>query len=138
MNKVKLLGIVLVLTLMTAMLGACGTTSEENGGIEEPTGQDKEKPETSSLEGTIWILTFYGEQMNLTNVLDGSQITATFSSEGEIRGSAGCNSYFAGYSTESGGITISQIANTEMFCIEPEGVMDQETQYLGILRYAES
>ena len=95
---------------------------------------------TSDLGDTVWVLQSYGEDGNLKNVLTDTEITAEFiSSEGTIEGSAGCNSYFGSYEAEASQLSIpGPIAVTEMYCMEPEGVMEQEQQYLEILQAAES
>jgi heat shock protein HslJ len=76
---------------------------------------------TDPLDGTSWILTAYRK----TQPIDGTTITATFQN-GEINGSAGCNSYFASYQVKGNEIEMGVIAQTEMACLDPEGVMEQE------------
>jgi heat shock protein HslJ len=76
---------------------------------------------TDPLDGTSWILTAYRK----TQPIDGTTITATFQN-GEINGSAGCNSYFASYQVKGNEIAMGVIAQTEMACLDPEGVMEQE------------
>jgi heat shock protein HslJ len=95
---------------------------------------------TSALEDTKWILESYGELVNLEHVLTDTRITAEFvSSEGTVEGSAGCNSYSGSYEVEDSQLSIpGPIAATEMYCADPEGVMEQEQQYLEILQAAES
>lgn len=95
--------------------------------------------ETSGLENSTWILESYGKQGNMQKALQGTEITAIFdSTEGEVRGSAGCNTYFADYKIKNSKLSILQLAYTEMYCLEPEGVMEQEKQYLKALQAAES
>ena len=84
------------------------------------------------LAGTSWQLLFYRK----TPVLEGTSITANFEN-GEINGSAGCNSYFGTYQVEEENLSFGQIGMTEMFCMEPEGVMEQEIFYLGALADAQ-
>lgn len=51
--------------------------------------------------------------------------------EKELSGSAGCNLYFAKYGVGAmNSIQIKEVANTEMACGEPAGVMEQEVEYL--------
>lgn len=91
----------------------------------------------TALENKKWVLASYGEQGELQSILDGTEITAVFeSAERHIRGSAGCNTYFAGYKVKGNKLSISDIANTEMYCMEPEGVMEQEKKYLTLLLHA--
>jgi len=95
--------------------------------------------DTITIEDTTWVLESYGEQGNLQTVLEGTEITATFeSAEGQVKGSAGCNSYFGDYQVDKNKLSIPMMAHTEMYCMEPEGVMEQETQYLRLLSTAES
>lgn len=97
------------------------------------------KPGSAPLEDTTWILKSYGEQGNLLTVLEGTEITATFdSAEKRVSGSAGCNSYFGDYQLNDNTLTFLVIGHTEMYCMEPEGAMEQETQYLKTLNSAES
>jgi heat shock protein HslJ len=83
------------------------------------------------LDGTSWILTAYGK----TQPVSGTTITATFR-DGEITGSAGCNSYFAPYQVRGSKIELGVLAQTEMACLDPEGVMEQETMIMAFLRDA--
>ncbi len=94
----------------------------------------------SSIEDTDWVLQSYGEFGNLKDVLTDTRITAEFvSSEGTVEGSAGCNSYSGSYEVKDSQLSIpGPIAATEMYCMEPEGVMEQERQYLEILQAAKS
>ena len=95
--------------------------------------------DTDAIEDTTWVLESYGEQVNLQAVLEGTEITATFqSAEGQAKGSAGCNNYFGGYQINKNKLSITTMAHTEMYCMEPEGVMEQETRYLRLLSAAES
>jgi heat shock protein HslJ len=65
--------------------------------------------------------------------LAGTAPSAEFT-EDQISGSAGCNTYFGTYAVSGSEITIGDVANTEMWCMEPEGVMDQEAAFLKALR----
>jgi heat shock protein HslJ len=81
----------------------------------------------------------YGQPGNLQAVLEGTEITATFdSAEKRINGSAGCNSYSGDYQLSDNTLAFLNISHTEKYCMEPEGIMEQETQYLKTLNTAES
>ena len=69
----------------------------------------------------------------VTSPITGTEITAEFAESGALSGSAGCNNYTASFTTDRGGIEITQPAATEMACPEPEGVMEQEAAYLAAL-----
>ena len=112
------LGIVL-LGLLVFIAGACA----------------KEGEDAVDFEDMKWVLETFGEPGNQQAVIEGTRITATFeSAEREVNGSAGCNTYFGEYKVSGADLTIMNLASTEMACMEPEGVMDQETQYLTALR----
>lgn len=75
-------------------------------------------------------MTIRDDTGNLVPVLAGTGVTAEFSADGRITGSAGCNRYFAGYSTGGNRITVSDAGSTKMFCGKPVGVMVQESLFL--------
>jgi heat shock protein HslJ len=91
----------------------------------------------STLEGTPWLAVFTaGTGNRLVPVLLNTEVTATFQG-GRVSGSAGCNTYTAGYTLDDpapGALRISQAAGTQMFCVDPPGVMDQEAAYLAALQ----
>ncbi len=90
-------------------------------------------PETSGLEGVRWVLISYtnaaGETMT---ALADREVTAEFSPDGQMAGSASCNRYFASYTVDGGNLTIGQTGSTMMAC-EPVEVMEQEAQFLTAL-----
>ncbi len=93
--------------------------------------------ESLSLSSGIWnLISFNNGQEAMVSVIIGSEVTARFSEDGVLSGSAGCNRYSGGYEIEGDTITIGNLANTEMFCGSPEGVMEQEMQYLTALQNA--
>ena len=94
------------------------------------------KTEATPLENTPWVLESYGEQGSPKAVIEGSEITALFDSdEGKVKGSAGCNSYFAGYEVSGNQLSVSDAGSTMMEC---EGIMEQEYQYLALLQGAQT
>jgi heat shock protein HslJ len=93
--------------------------------------------EPASLIGTNWLLTSYNNGVGgMQSPVIGSEITANFDEDGRMSGSGGCNNYNASYQASQETISIGVIASTEMFCMDPEGVMEQETQYLAALQNA--
>lgn len=94
---------------------------------------------SQSLAGTSWTVISYntGTQA-VTSVIIGTEITANFSEDGQLSGNASCNQYTTTYSTKDNTITIGPAAMTEMFCAEPEGIMEQERQYLVSLQTADT
>ena len=91
----------------------------------------------ASLTGTTWLLTGYNNgQGGFTSILLDTEITAIFSADGTMTGSAGCNNYTASYTAENGGITVGPAATTRKMCGEPDGIMEQESAYLAALASA--
>ncbi len=85
------------------------------------------------IVGTSWNLTAHLSGGALTPVLGGTSITASFGQGGALNGSAGCNTYTATYTVDGSAMRISQPILTQMACAEPEGIMQQETTYAGLL-----
>jgi heat shock protein HslJ len=111
--KKRVIFVTLGLFIILGMLTACGgeTTKPEN-----------------PLTGTSWRLLYYRK----STVMEGTEITATFE-DGQVKGMAGCNSYFGAYQVQGQRLTVGQVGVTEMFCMEPEGLMEQEAFYLETL-----
>ncbi len=87
---------------------------------------------TNPLAGTSWQLVAYGG----TPVIEGTTVTATFEAV-EVGGQV-CNSYGGAYTVKGDQLSIGPIAMTEMYCVEPEGIMEQESAYLQLLNEAQS
>jgi heat shock protein HslJ len=89
------------------------------------------------LVGSEWVLL----SLNDNGLIENTSITLSFE-EKSLGGSAGCNSYSGGrdsgkyVATDEGLLTIPPLAVTEMFCSEPEGVMEQEEAYIRALHDA--
>lgn len=96
------------------------------------------EPQVSvSLTGAVWSATSVNNgNQAVVSLVNGSEITAIFGEDGTLSGSAGCNNYSTTYTVDGDSITIGMAASTMMFCGEPEGVMEQETQYLAALETA--
>jgi heat shock protein HslJ len=89
-----------------------------------------------ALKGVTWRATVYNNGRGAAvSLIGGSKITATFG-DGVLSGSAGCNHYRAAYITEGSSITIQAPAATRKACSRPDGVMQQENQYLKALTTA--
>jgi heat shock protein HslJ len=99
--------------------------------------------EEVSLEGQSWSLVAFiepnpaeGVPASLpiaAEVLEGTEITISFGGD-NLQGASGCNSYGAAYARDASTLTIEGIAVTEMACMSPEGVMEQESRYLSLLQ----
>ena len=104
----------LIAFLGVLLLVACSTSSGAN------------------VEGTEWELL----SINGVAPIEGTKITLRFL-DGRVQGSSGCNTYSGDYTLGDDGVfQAGPIAVTEMACLDPEGAMDQEVNYLRILQGA--
>ena len=113
MIKQIIIAIIIFGAILSGLLTACAGT---------------EAQAADPLDGTAWELAFYRKSAPVP----GSTITLSFN-DGEISGSAGCNTYGGAYQVDGSEISISQLYFTEMACMDPDGVMEQEQTYLGYL-----
>ena len=99
---------------MLLFLAACGSSGSQNGG--------------GDLTGQVWRLTaLLGQPL-----VSGTGISAQFTNDGKVSGSAGCNQYTGKYSTSGSSINFDpSIMSTAMAC--EQAVMDQEQVYLKML-----
>ncbi len=93
--------------------------------------------QSSELAGTSWNVMFYNDgQQGVVSVIIGTELTATFGEDGQLTGSAGCNDYSVSYEVEGETISFGPSLGTLKECAEPEGIMEQEQQYLTALTTA--
>jgi heat shock protein HslJ len=112
---------VLLLSIFAAMiiLAACASPASQSGG--------------GDLTGKVWALT----ELTGKPPLAGTGISAEFSADGRVSGSAGCNRYSGTYTISGKSITFSSpMASTMMMC--DQAVMDQENAYLKALQEAKT
>ena len=67
-------------------------------------------------------------------LVEGTEITLTFNADGTLEGNASCNTYGGDYTLDGASITIDSLYWTEMACLDPPGVMEQEMTYLDTLQ----
>ena len=93
---------------------------------------------STDLAGTSWTVTSYNNgKQAVVGVLADTTPTILFGESGQISGSGSCNNYSGSYKSDGvGSIEIGPLISTMMACAEPEGVMDQETQFLAALQAA--
>ena len=90
-----------------------------------------------ALPGTSWIVTSYNNgKQAVVSVIIGTELTADFGEDSLLTGLAGCNNYSTGYELDGEKITIGPAATTRKMCAEPEGIMEQEQQFLAALERA--
>jgi heat shock protein HslJ len=80
-----------------------------------------------------WAVTGFLSGSAVASPLPGTSITATFTEDGKLSGSGGCNRYTTSFTMDRGAIEIEPPASTKKLCPETEGVMDQEAAYLRAL-----
>jgi heat shock protein HslJ len=69
--------------------------------------------------------------------IEGTTLTAIFSEDARVAGSAGCNRYFGRANAETGRMLVGPLGSTLMAC-EANGVMTQEQRFLELLQAASS
>ena len=95
--------------------------------------------QSQDLAGTSWeAVNFYNGNQAIVGTVTGTTLTAEFGKDGTLSGNGGCNNYSGPYTVDGDKIKIGPLASTMMACSDPEGVMEQETQYLAALQMAES
>jgi heat shock protein HslJ len=89
------------------------------------------------LQGTSWLVIEYDSGANLTNIIPGSTLTATFGADSRVNGDSGCNRYFATYTSTvtNMSINIVQVGLTRMLC-QPADAMVQENNFITALKAA--
>jgi heat shock protein HslJ len=101
------------IAVLAALLPACGSSG------------------ATVLRDTAWEL----ESLTGNDVLPGTTITIEFSGD-QVSGSAGCNQYGGSYQAGENSLSVGDVFSTEMGCLEPEGILEQEGVYLAALRAA--
>ena len=93
--------------------------------------------QSQELSGTSWeVISYNNGKQAVVSVQTGTTLDAKFAADGTLSGTSGCNSYSGGYKVDGDMISIGPLAYTEMGCVEPEGVMEQEAQFLAALHSA--
>lgn len=131
MNRWKAiaLGALLVAVLV---VGGCASAAEEPAGT---TGGSTTAP--AELAGTSWDCYEFAVGSTPQTVLAEAPITAEFSADGKMTGSAGVNTYSTAYKVDGTSITIDKnIVTTKM--AGSDAAMKQESDYLVTLPTAQS
>jgi heat shock protein HslJ len=90
-----------------------------------------------TLEGVTWKITgFNNGRSAVVSAVTGTTLTLTFEN-GTVRGSSGCNTFRAPYTSEGNRLSIGPAATTRMAC-GGEGVMEQERQFLAAIKTAKT
>lgn len=98
--------------------------SETRSGTTGPEGSREESMESQAeLVGPVWV----AEDIDSSGVIDRLQSHITFTAEGLVRGSGGCNNFSGDYKVDAEQLSFGPLATTMMAC--PEAIMDQETRF---------
>ncbi len=89
---------------------------------------NQQPPADDPLDGTSWELYAFRK----SSPIEGTEFTARFEA-GQVSGNGGCNQYGGSYIVEGNRLTIAELYSTEMACLEPEGLMEQEAYLLEFL-----
>jgi heat shock protein HslJ len=115
--SIRRTAVVSVTVVATILLAACGKPSQG-----QPPAQG------SSLADSEWVLVL----LNGKAPIEGSAITLRFG-ETSIEGSGGCNTYGGRYTASGDSLRLNDLYWTEIGCIDPKGIMEQEQAYLQVL-----
>ena len=86
----------------------------------------------AQLQGKTWVLKTYND----TQPIAGRYPTLNFEGD-QISRTTGCNHYGGAYQIKGDALHFEEIFSTEMACLEPDGLMEQERIYLELLRTAD-
>jgi heat shock protein HslJ len=88
-----------------------------------------------TLEGVAWKVTgFNNGRQAVVSAVTGTTLTLTFE-DGTVRGSSGCNTFRAPYTSDGNRLSIGAAVTTRKACTA-EGVMEQERKFLAALKTA--
>ena len=105
--------------------------------LSDADGNELLRYEVASITGN-WTVTGVNTGDAVSSPIVGTELTAVFGDDGSLTGSAGCNNYTTSYTADAGDIQIEPPGSTRMLCSEPEGIMEQEADYLAALEAAET
>ncbi len=115
-----------IATLFVALMCAgCGSNPPRGD------AQDSTRSPGTALTDSTWRLAAFSEADARSAELEETEITAVFTPEGRVAGSAGCNRYFGAYEPDGTALTISGVGATRMACLPP--VMEMESRFLSAL-----
>ncbi len=79
-----------------------------------------------ALIGTWQLASFLGANGQTVQAVAGSIPLVTFTRDGAVAGTVGCNHFSANYTASGTQLAIGPTVSTLMYCSAPSGVMDQE------------
>lgn len=91
----------------------------------------------TGLSGTSWqVAGVNNGNQAVVGIVAGTELTLDFSTEDQVSGNSGCNTFTGTYESGEGTVKIGQLASTLKLCTDPAGVNEQEQQYLAALQKA--
>ncbi len=90
----------------------------------------------NQLSGTSWVLVSLDGNVQVGEAISGQPVTLAFTSDTEVGGSGGCNSFGGKYTATGSAISFSEIAATLMACTG-EGIGEVEAAYFAALNSAD-
>jgi heat shock protein HslJ len=117
------------------VLGAADTVALDANGLtlSGPAGAARFAAEVDTLTGVWTVVGYNNGKAAVVSVKVGTEITATFGTDGRLSGSAGCNTYSGAYQVNGTEIAIGQVAATQKMCLDAD-VMSQEQLFLGAIQ----
>lgn len=98
------------------------------------------EPPPGDAWSITWLLDSIVAGMDTERPIEGTEITLTIANPAlqlneaqTVTGSSGCNTYQAAMTSGVDTVTFSDITMTDMGCVSPPGIMDQEQRYLELL-----
>lgn len=93
-----------------------------------------DKPDAQPLPQDVpWTVS----QIDGEALVEGSQVSITFTSEGRVSGRASCNGYSGTYTRTQSQLDISQLMQTKRLC-HPASLMQQEQRFTALLQAVKS
>jgi heat shock protein HslJ len=87
------------------------------------------------LPGTSWkVINYNNGKQAVVSLAIGTEISLNFGTDGRLSGNSGCNTYNGGFEASGNTLKVGPLVSTMMACAAPEGVMEQEQQYLAALQ----
>ncbi len=83
----------------------------------------------AQLQGKTWVLSTYND----TQPIAAHHPILEFEAD-QVSGTTGCNHYGGTYQIDEESIRFKGVFSTEMACLEPDGLMEQERSFLELLR----
>lgn len=81
------------------------------------------------LANTLWDVVSLQE----TNTLEAAMPTLAFDENGNVSGTTGCNQFNGNYVLSGVNLRFSAVSSSNLFCSDPEGVMEQEALFIRTL-----